>query len=322
METNQLIVSSSPHIRSSEDVAQIMKDVLIALLPATLASIYFFRMGAIVNILVGVLGAVGAEFLCQKVMKRKVTINDFSAAVTGLLLAMNVPASLPWWITLVGSAFAIIMAKQVFGGLGHNFMNPALVARAALLAAYPSQMTGWVNTALNTSANVDGLSAATPLAVIKGGEAVQAASLFDMFVGNVPGTLGETSAILLILGGCYLIYRKVISPRIPLVYIGTVALLTFVFSGFDPMMIPYNLFGGGLMLGAFFMATDYSSSPVNEKAQLVYAFGCGLLTSIIRYYGGYPEGVSYSILLMNVAAPLMDKMMKPRVFGEVSKNVK
>lgn len=322
METNQLIISSSPHIRSNEDVAQIMKDVLIALLPATLASIYFFRVGAIVNIVVGILGAVGAEYLCQKGMKRKVTVNDFSAAVTGLLLAMNVPASLPWWITLVGSAFAIIMAKQVFGGLGHNFMNPALVARAALLAAYPSQMTGWVNTAVSLNVDMDGISAATPLAVIKGGEGVEPASLLNMFIGNTPGTIGETSAVLLILGGCYLIYRKVISPRIPLVYICTVAVLTFIFSGFDFMMVPYNLFGGGLMLGAFFMATDYSSSPVNPKAQIIYAVGCGLLTSVIRYYGGYPEGVSYSILLMNVAAPLMDKMMKPRVFGEVAKNVK
>ncbi len=313
MKINERMISSSPHIRSNEDVSKIMKDVLIALLPATFASVYFFRWGAIINIVVGIVGAVLSEYICQKIMKRRVTIKDFSAVITGLLLAMNVPASVPWWITLVGSVFAIVIAKQIFGGLGYNFINPALVARAALLEAYPYQMTAWI------APKTDTLSKATPLAITKATVVVEAPSLFDMFIGNIPGALGETSSALLILGGCYLLYRKVISPRIPLIYIGTVAALTFIFSGFNLMMIPYNLFAGGLMLGAFFMATDYSSSPVNPKAQVLYAFGCGLLTSIIRYYGGYPEGVSYSILLMNVAAPLMDKFMKPRVFGEVSK---
>ena len=312
MENNQLLISSSPHIRGEENVPQIMKDVVIALLPATLAGIYFFRTGALINVISGVAGAVIAEYACQKIMKKPVTINDFSAVVTGLLVSMNVPSSIPFWMTFSGAVFAIVIAKQLFGGLGHNFINPALIARAALLAAYPSQMTAWV------TPGPDAVSCATPLAIIKDPAATQE-TLINMFIGNTAGTIGETSALLLMLGGIYLIYRKVISARIPLAYLTTVALLTFLFSGGNPVMVPYNLFAGGLMLGAFFMATDYASSPVDSKAQIVYGIGCGILTSVIRYYGGYPEGVSYSILLMNVCAPLMDKLMAPKIFGKVAK---
>jgi len=314
MEMPKLTLSSSPHIQTNENVTTVMRDVIIALLPATIAAIYYFRFGAIVNILVAVLGAVAAEYLIQKLMKKPITIKDYSAAVTGLLLAFNVPSTLPWWMTLIGSVFAIAVVKQLFGGLGHNFMNPALAARAVLLASWPVEMTSWVTT------GADAVATATPLAVIKGAEAgATSASMFDLLIGNVGGCIGETSAILLIIGGIYLIYRGVITYVIPTYYIGTVAVLTFIFSGFDISMLSYNILAGGLILGAFFMATDYTTSPVSKKGQIIYAIGCGLLTAVIRYYGGYPEGVSYSILLMNVATPLIDKYISPRVFGEVAK---
>lgn len=313
MEMPKLTISSSPHIRTSEDVSIVMRDVLIALCPAAVAGVYFFRTGALLNIIAGLVGAVLAEYLTQKFMKKKVTIRDYSAAVTGLLLAFNVPASLPFWMTFIGAVFAIVIVKQLFGGLGHNFMNPALAARALMLASWPVDMTGWV------APGADAVATATPLAIIKGVEGASKASMMDLFVGNVGGCIGETSAILLIIGGVYLIYRGVITYVIPVYYIATVAILTFIFSGFDISMIGYNIFAGGLMLGAFFMATDYSSSPVSAKGQTIYAIGCGILTSVIRYFGGYPEGVSYSILLMNVATPLIDKYVSPRVFGEVAK---
>ena len=314
MEMPKLTLSSSPHIQTNENVTTVMRDVIIALLPATIAAIYYFRFGAIVNILVAVLGSVAAEYLIQKLMKKPITIKDYSAAVTGLLLAFNVPSTLPWWMTLIGSVFAIAVVKQLFGGLGHNFMNPALAARAVLLASWPVEMTSWVTT------GADAVATATPLAVIKGAEAgATSASMFDLLIGNVGGCIGETSAILLIIGGIYLIYRGVITYVIPTYYIGTVAVLTFIFSGFDISMLSYNILAGGLILGAFFMATDYTTSPVSKKGQIIYAIGCGLLTAVIRYYGGYPEGVSYSILLMNVATPLIDKYISPRVFGEVAK---
>ena len=314
MEMPKLTLSSSPHIQTNENVTTVMRDVIIALLPATIAAIYYFRFGAIVNILVAVLGAVAAEYLIKKLMKKPITIKDYSAAVTGLLLAFNVPSTLPWWMTLIGSVFAIAVVKQLFGGLGHNFMNPALAARAVLLASWPVEMTSWVTT------GADAVATATPLAVIKGAEAgATSASMFDLLIGNVGGCIGETSAILLIIGGIYLIYRGVITYVIPTYYIGTVAVLTFIFSGFDISMLSYNILAGGLILGAFFMATDYTTSPVSKKGQIIYAIGCGLLTAVIRYYGGYPEGVSYSILLMNVATPLIDKYISPRVFGEVAK---
>ncbi len=314
MEMPKLTLSSSPHIQTNENVTTVMRDVIIALLPATIAAIYYFRFGAIINILVAVLGAVAAEYLIQKLMKKPITIKDYSAAVTGLLLAFNVPSTLPWWMTLIGSVFAIAVVKQLFGGLGHNFINPALAARAVLLASWPVEMTSWVTT------GADAVATATPLAAIKGVEAgATSASMFDLLIGNVGGCIGETSAILLIIGGIYLIYRGVITYVIPTYYIGTVAVLTFIFSGFNISMISYNILAGGLILGAFFMATDYTTSPVSKKGQIIYAIGCGLLTAVIRYYGGYPEGVSYSILLMNVATPLIDKYISPRVFGEVAK---
>ncbi len=309
---NKLLASSSPHLRSDETISRVMLDVLIALLPATLASVYFFRFNAIKLIVLAVASAIVAEIICQKAMKRPVTVKDLSAVVTGLLLAFNIPASAPWWIPVIGSAFAIVVVKQLFGGLGHNFMNPALAARAMLLASWPVIMTNWV------SPGADAVSTATPLAIMAGDAGSDAIlpSLTDVFFGNIGGCLGETSAALLILGGIYLLYRRVINWRIPFMYIGTVAVLTLVFGlGFTDMT--YHLFTGGLMLGAFYMATDYSSSPVTPLGQIIFGVGCGIITVAIRLKGGYPEGVSYSIILMNLVAPLLDKYTRPKVFGEV-----
>ncbi len=310
---NKLIASSSPHIRSDETISRIMLDVIIALLPATLASIYFFRFNALKLIVLSIGSAVITEAIFQKARKQPVTINDLSAVVTGLLLAFNIPASAPWWIPVVGSAFAIAIVKQFFGGLGHNFMNPALAARAMLLASWPTIMTEWI------TPGVDAVSTATPLAIIKGQAEGTLPSITNMLMGNIGGSLGETSAILLIIGGIYLLYRKVINWRIPFTYIGTVAVIMLAFGGGFENMI-YHLLAGGLMLGAFFMATDYASSPVTKKGQIIFGIGAGILTSVIRLKGGYPEGVSYSILLMNVAAPLIDKYTSPKVFGEVKQN--
>lgn len=306
---SKLHVSSSPHIRSQETTQKIMRDVTIALLPAAAFGVYNFGLSALIVLIVSVLSAVGAEALAQYMRKQPVTINDFSAVVTGLLLGMNLPSTVPIWIPIIGSAFAILIVKQAFGGLGHNFMNPALAARAMLVASWPVQMTTWA------AVSPDAVSTATPLGIMKEGLDVTLPSLSDMLIGGTGGCIGETSAILLLLGGAFLIYRGIISIRIPAIYIGTVAVLTLILTGFDINTTIINIFAGGLILGAFFMATDYASSPITPKGQIIYAVGMGLLTTIIRLYGGYPEGVSYSILLMNVAAPLIDKFTKPRVFG-------
>jgi len=309
MET-KLRVSSSPHIRSNDTVSNIMRDVVIALLPATLYGIYIFGANAAMLVIAAVLSAVVAETAILKLKNQKATLTDNSAAVvTGLLVALNIPSTAPLWLPIVGSVFAIAIVKHVFGGLGHNFMNPALGARAMLMASWPVEMTNWVKP------GADAISHPTPLGIIGESLDVQLPSLADVFIGNVGGCIGETSALLLIAGGLYLMYRKVISYRIPVYYIGTVFVLTFLLNGFDLYMAVYSLFVGGLMLGAFFMATDYASSPINAKGQIVFAIGCGVLATIIRIYGGYPEGVSYSILLMNVAAPLIERYTQPRVFG-------
>ena len=272
-------------------------------------------------------GSVGAEFLCQKISKKESSIGDFSAVVTGLLLAFNVPASLPWWMCLLGAAFAIIVVKMVFGGIGNNFVNPALAARAFLLASFPVAMTTWTKTGLNwvSSGNIDAYTTATPLNFLKGGAdglaglAENGISLGNMFIGNIGGCIGETSAILIILGGLYLMYKGIINYVIPTFYIATVAILMFILGGFNFSFVIYELLAGGLMLGAFFMLTDYTTSPMTKKGQIIYAVLAGLITTVIRLYGGYPEGVSYSILFVNVMTPLIDKYTKTKVFGEVSK---
>lgn len=324
---NKLIVSSSPHVRTNKDTSYIMKQVVIALLPATLAALFFFRLSALNVILFCVTGSVGAEFLCQKISKQESTIGDFSAVVTGLLLAFNVPASLPWWMCLLGAAFAIIVVKMVFGGIGNNFVNPALVARAFLLASFPVAMTLWTRTGVNwvSSGNIDAYTTATPLSFLKAGSngvsslADSGISISNMLIGNIGGCIGETSAVLIILGGLYLMYKGIINYVIPTFYICTVAILMFILGGFNFTFVIYELLAGGLMLGAFFMLTDYTTSPMTKKGQIIYAVLAGLITTVIRLYGGYPEGVSYSILLVNIMTPLIDKYTKTKVFGEVSK---
>ncbi len=320
----KLNLSSSPHIRSGESTNKIMRDVVIALIPATVYGIYVFGLNALMVCLVSVIASVLTEYAIQKLRKKPVTINDYSAVITGLLLAMNLPASSKFWMPMIGGVFAIAIAKQAFGGLGHNFINPALAARAFLMSGWMGRMTAYTI----PFKGIDAVSQATPLNVIKGAlasgtdplTAVKAdVTLSQMFMGNIGGVIGETSAILLLLGGLYLIYRGVISYKVPAFYIGTVFVLSLVFYGFNFELAFYLISGGGLMLGAFFMATDYSSSPINPRGQMIFAIGCGVLTVIIRRYGGYPEGVSYSILLMNVAAPLIEKYSAPRVFGGAKK---
>lgn len=316
MENTRFLVSSSPHIRSGETTQRIMLDVIIALMPALIAGILYFGFRALTVTITAVVFAVAAEAAMQKILGKPVTVNDLSAVVTGVLLAFNVPVTMPLWMVAVGSVFAIAVAKQCFGGLGYNFINPALAARAVLLASWPVRMTNWV------APGADAVSTATPLAILKGAEAAgqPLPGILDLFIGNIGGCIGETSALALILGGAYLIYRGVISYRIPVVYIGTVAVLSFLFGGFDATAMIYHVFAGGLFLGAIFMATDYSTSPMTAKGQIIFAVGCGLLTALIRFYGGYPEGVSYSILLMNLATPLIDRYTMPRKFGEVKKS--
>ena len=324
---NKLIVSSSPHVRTNKDTSYIMKQVVIALLPATLAALFFFRLSALNVIFFCVTGSVGAEFVCQKISKQESTIGDFSAVVTGLLLAFNVPASLPWWMCLLGAAFAIIVVKMVFGGIGNNFVNPALAARAFLLASFPVAMTLWTRTGVNwvSSGNIDAYTTATPLSFLKAGSngvsslADSGISISNILIGNIGGRIGETSAVLIILGGLYLMYKGIINYVIPTFYICTVAILMFILGGFNFTFVIYELLAGGLMLGAFFMLTDYTTSPMTKKGQIIYAVLAGLITTVIRLYGGYPEGVSYSILLVNIMTPLIDKYTKTKVFGEVSK---
>ncbi len=313
-----MIVSASPHIRSAKTSAGIMRDVLIALIPALICSIIFFGVRSLFITALCVLFSVFAEFLWQKICKRAITISDGTAAVTGVLLAFNLPVSAPWWVCLIGSLVAIIIAKQFFGGVGHNFMNPALVGRAFLLASWPVIMTKWTapfTTRFFIPADV--VSSATPLAILKSGTG-EMPGILNMFLGNVGGCLGETSALAILIGGIYLVSRKVITLRIPLSYILTVAVLSFVFPnvGFSSTeSVLINLLSGGLMLGAFFMATDYVTSPITNKGQIIMGIGCGILTFVIRRFGAYPEGVSYSILLMNVATPLIDRFTQPKPFG-------
>lgn len=309
-EKKMFTLSSSPHIRANSTVQSVMRDVVIALVPATIAGIYFFKLQGLLVTLTCVISCVISELLWQKFTGRDVTINDFSAVITGLLLAFNVPPTLPLWMAAIGGAFAIIVVKQLFGGLGQNVVNPALAARAFLLASWPVAMTTWT---------LDGVTGATPLAILKGAEGISSPlpSLADVFIGHIGGCIGETSALALILGGAYLLYRRVITWHIPVSYIGTVFVLTTVIGrhGFMTGNGLYEIFTGGLMIGAFFMATDYTTSPMTKKGQIIFGIGCGVIATVIRIFGGYPEGVSYSILLMNLCVPLIDKYVTPRVFG-------
>ncbi|WP_295738400.1 RnfABCDGE type electron transport complex subunit D, partial [uncultured Oscillibacter sp.] len=312
----KLIATSSPHIRGSETTQGIMKDVIIAMLPALAYACFNFGLRALTLTAVSVAGCVFFEWLYRQLMKKPQSFQDLSAVVTGMLLAFVSPVQIPYWMILIGDAFAIIIVKQLFGGIGKNFVNPALAGRAVLLASYAGSMTTWADPAGGKAAlfgsNVDLVTAATPLSYMKGTDPAALAESFanltstygvrEMFLGQTGGSLGEVSALMLIIGGVYLIWRKVINWQTPVAYIGTVAVLTFLFpkagSSLDWMM--YSIFGGGLMLGAFFMATDYATSPVTKKGQLIFGVGCGLFTVLIRYFGSYNEGVCYSIMVMNL----------------------
>lgn len=301
----KLIVSSSPHLNSGVTTQTIMRDVLIALTPAAIASIIFFGLNAAILIVACTGSAILTEYVCRRVMKRKQTIMDLSAAVTGLLLALNLPSTISPFIGIFGSVIAIVVIKQMFGGIGQNFVNPALGARIILLNSYPAKMTDWVYP-------FDGITSSTPLDALSSATSVaDLPTYFDLFIGNVSGSLGETSALAILLGGAYLIYKKVISPVIPVTFIGTVFVLSFII-GRDPI---YDILAGGLMLGAFFMATDYTTSPIHTKARIIFAIGCGLITILIREYAYLPEGVSYAILVMNITVPLIERVCKITPFG-------
>jgi electron transport complex protein RnfD len=330
----KLIASSSPHIRSDEDTRSIMLDVIIAMCPALAMSVYVFGWRALTLTLVSVVSCVFWEWAYRKLMKKNQMVGDLSAVVTGMLLAFVCPVTLPYWMIILGAFFAIVVVKQLYGGIGCNFLNPALAGRAVMLASFATAMTTWAapgSKAPVIGSTVDVVTAATPLAIMKEGTAevfatlTESYSVSNLFVGTVGGSLGEVSALALLLGGVYLLWKKVISWQIPVAYIATVAVLTLVsapagVSAVDYML--YNVLGGGLMLGAIFMATDYATSPVTKPGQLIFGIGCGLITCFIRRFGSYPEGVCYSILIMNCTTWLLDKYIRPTIYGAPKKEKK
>ena len=327
----ELTISSSPHIHSKVTTQTIMRDVLIALLPAAAGGVYFFGLRALLMMLISVAGCVFFEWLCSRIMKFTCKVYDLSAVVTGVLIAFVCPVTMPYWAVLIGDFFAIVVVKQLFGGIGRNLVNPALAARA-LMFSWPAMMTAWVKPGFENWAPVlaeapaqthlDGLTAATPLAEMKVGQLPQV-ELMDMLWGNIGGCIGETSVILLLIGFAYLLIRRVVNLRIPVSFIGTVAVLTVLFpqGNNNLQWMLYSLCSGGLMLGALFMATDYVTSPVTKLGQVVFGIGCGVLTVVIRYFGGYPEGVSYAILIMNCCVVLLDRVGRPKKFGTQKKGV-
>lgn len=315
MEGSGLIVSSSPHQHTTVSTPIIMSDVILALMPASLAGVWFFGLPALFMMAVCVGSAVITEAALEKLCGKPLTVRDYSAAVTGLLLALVVPPDLPLWAGAIGSIFSIAIAKFTFGGLGQNIFNPALIGRAFLLASWPVFMTRW-RWPVHEAAWIpkfDALTTATPLVLMKYMNIK--APYAELFIGRIAGSIGETSAFAILLGAAYLIYRGHIGLRIPLSFIGTVAVLTALF-GQDPL---FHILAGGLLLGAFFMATDYVTSPVTPRGQIVYGVGCGVLVALIRLYGGYPEGVCYAILIMNAATALLERYTIPRKFGEVKR---
>jgi len=365
---DKYLVSSAPHLHDKTTTRNVMWNVIIALSPALVFAVYYWGFRALMLTLLGAVSAVVTEAVIQKLRKVPVSVSDGSAFLTGMLLAYNINAGAPWWMPIMGAVFAIAVGKQVFGGLGNNPVNPALLGRAFLLASWPSTMTsGWLKPrtgSLSGITNLDAIASnlhqlspkaydlvtgATPLKVVQtlrdssfvasinanAGDGIDLANriftnitemgtLKNLFWGNIGGCLGEVSAFALLLGAVYLLYKNIIEWRIPLFYIGTVFVLSFFFgpikgAGYSPMLPFFHIFAGGLMLGAFFMATDYTTSPLTKNGRIIYAIGCGLLTVVIRFVGGYPEGVSYSILFMNVMTPLIDKLTMPKAFGRVKK---
>lgn len=311
------VVSSSPHLREETNVRNLMGDVIIALAPTLVMATFLFGYRVLIVTALTIIAAVLTEYLFCKAMKRPVTAGDLSAVVTGILIAYNMPPTVPYWMPVVGAVFAILLVKQLFGGIGQNFINPALAARVFLFS-WPATMTTWTEPVLNPlkDITVDAVSAATPLSILNSGT-LPSQSFFELLLGNRGGCIGETSAILLLVGGLYLLYRKVITWQIPVSFIGTVALLTFLFpqAGTNWEFMVYELLSGGLLLGAIFMATDYVTSPITWSGKLLFGFGCGAITVLIRYFGGYPEGVSFAILIMNTLVWFIDKYTRPRVFG-------
>ena len=301
----KLLVSSAPHITGKDTTASLMRDLIIAMVPALVASTLFFGVQSLILTAVSVLACVAFEYLYEKMLKKPITVGDLSAAVTGILLAFNCPPTLPLWTVVVGAFFAIVIVKQLFGGLGYNFANPAIVARIILGLGYTGLMTSWTFPA---TVSGDAVASATPLAVYAAGGTV---NYLDMFVGSTGGVLGETSALALLLGFVYLVVRKVISPTIPVTYVATVAVMAVVL-GVDPVVY---VLGGGLLLGAIFMATDYVTSPYTEKGKIIFGIGLGLITVIIRRFGSMTEGVSYAILLMNLVVPYINKATRQKPLG-------
>ncbi len=299
-------VSSNPHIRASHTTGRIMMTVLIALMPAAVFGIFNFGMDALVTILFSMASCVATEYIYEKLMHKKITISDCSAAVTGLLLALNLPASVPWWIPVLGGIFAILIVKQLFGGLGQNFMNPALTARCFLLISFTGRMTTFT---------YDGIAGATPLGLLKSGESVDDLS---MFLGTTGGAIGETSTLAILIGAAFLLWKKVISLRIPGMHLGVFAIFVILFGGhgLDLSYLAAQLCGGGLMLAAFFMATDYVTSPITKKGQLIYGGILGILTGLFRIFGNSVEGVSYAIIFSNLLVPLIDRVTIPKAFGK------
>ena len=308
---NKLLnVSSSPHVRCSVNTQNLMLDVVIAMLPAAAFGVYNFGFHALLVLLVTSAVCVASEYVYEKLMHKPITIADGSALVTGMILALNMPPQIPVWVPALGGIFAIIVVKQLYGGLGQNFMNPALAARCFLLISF----AGMMNNFSAASLGFDSVSGATPLAAMRAGQSVDLAS---MFIGRIPGTIGEVSTIALLIGGIYLLVRKVISWRIPVIYIGTVAVFVFIFGGFDVNYVLCQVCGGGLIFGAFFMATDYSTSPMTKNGRILFGICLGVLTAIFRTFGNTAEGVSFAIIFCNLLVPLIEKITIPKAFGMV-----
>ncbi len=308
-----LNLSSNPHIRDNVTTAEIMRDVFIALIPTTLYGIIQWGFNAALVCILTVAAAVISELVYEKCMKLPITIKDWSAAVTGLILALNCPPNIPAWIPCLGAVFAIIIVKQLYGGLGKNFMNPALAARCFLLISFAGKMTSFIGV------GADALSGATPLAFMKTNpDAIAKIDLGAAFLGRIPGTIGEVSKLCVLIGAAYLIIRKVISPKIPLIYIGTVAVFTLLFGGhgFDLYYLACELCAGGLIFGAFFMATDYVTSPITPLGQIIFAIMLGILTGLFRLFGGSAEGVSYAIIICNILVPMINVHTVPKAFGK------
>ena len=314
----KLLVSASPHIHSPETTTGVMGDVIISLLPALVMAVVWFGSRALALTAVCIGTAVLAEWVSRRVMKRPNTLGDLSAVVTGLILALNLPATLPLWMAAIGSIVAIVVVKQMFGGIGQNFVNPAMTARIILMVSFPTAMARWT-APLASAWSADAVTTATPMASLAassgGNLSADLPSLWQMLVGYHGGSMGEVCALALLVGGVYLIIRRVISPIIPTAYIGTVAVWMLLAGHGDLRFVAYELLGGGLLLGAFFMATDYATSPITAKGKWIFGIGCGIITSVIRLYGSLPEGVSFSIILMNIFVPHIERLTLPRAFG-------